>query len=468
MPNRQIEMMDPATVELDPAKNVRGHVADIDDLVAGILECGEVIEPVIAVRTASGGVLVRHGARRTLAAIKAGVELPVWIVGDEATDDQGVIDRMFAQWHENRDRADLTALDETRMMAALFSMGVPAATMATRTRRRVEVVEAVIAAAQSETVRAAIDQVPHADLETVAALQDFDGDDTATAKLAESLHKGPGEFAHELQRQRDARTRQAGHDTVAAGFEARGVTVTGQPSNSWELTLREWADDQGERFTDESHAGCPGHAAWLNQGHSAAPDGQWHPMYYCQDPKGNKHRAAASAASKPAGDDSAATAERRMVRANNDDWRSASKVRAGWLAELAKRARPPKDGVRFLLESVVRCDASVVKAQQNGWRVARKALTGSEGEQYKVDAETVTDMVARASSDARAQVIGLAVILGAYEADMDVDAWRYPATWRARYLTALAAWGYGLSAIEQAVADGQHYTRPAGDGAGER
>jgi hypothetical protein len=75
-------------------------------------------------------------------------------------------------------------------------------------------------------------------------------------------------------------------------------------------------------------------------------------------------------------------------------------------------------------------------------------------------------------------VIVLGLVLGAYEGATSVGTWRSAdSTWwggygeQSRlYLTALAGWGYGLSGIEQAVAEHRKWQPPpipATSGTGE-
>jgi ParB family transcriptional regulator, chromosome partitioning protein len=93
--------------DLDPREllvdvNIRTDARLDKDFVASIKDFGVVV-PIIAVRTAAGDVRVRFGHRRTLAAIEADLAtVPVEIVGDEATDDAGQIERILTQHAEKR------------------------------------------------------------------------------------------------------------------------------------------------------------------------------------------------------------------------------------------------------------------------------------------------------------------------------------------------------------------------------
>ena len=63
-------------------------------------------------------------------------------------------------------------------------------------------------------------------------------------------------------------------------------------------------------------------------------------------------------------------------------------------------------------------------------------------------------------SPAKAQHISLAVVLGGIEDSTGKNTWRYPKVSKARYFQQWAVWRYGLSEVEQIVADGTA-ARPA-------
>jgi ParB family transcriptional regulator, chromosome partitioning protein len=124
-----VEVLDPASLLVDV--NVR-HDARLDPaFVASIKEHG-VLVPIVAVRTAEGGVRVRFGHRRTLGAIEAGRQLvPVVIVADEAGDPTSgdtaaQVERIIGQWAENEHRTGLTVAERVDAMAQLSAFGVSA------------------------------------------------------------------------------------------------------------------------------------------------------------------------------------------------------------------------------------------------------------------------------------------------------------------------------------------------------
>ena len=68
------------------------------DFIASVADLG-VLVPIVAVRTATGGIRVRFGHRRTRAAVVAGLAtVPVVVVADEATSNAGQVERIVTQW----------------------------------------------------------------------------------------------------------------------------------------------------------------------------------------------------------------------------------------------------------------------------------------------------------------------------------------------------------------------------------
>src|SRR4249919_3179633 len=126
MPESTIERTDLDPTNLLVDVNIRKDARLDKDFVASIKELG-VLVPLVAVRTASGEVRVRFGHRRTLAAIEAGLPtVPVEIVGDEAADDAGQVERILGQYAENVHRSDLTAGEKVDVVAQLSAFGVKA------------------------------------------------------------------------------------------------------------------------------------------------------------------------------------------------------------------------------------------------------------------------------------------------------------------------------------------------------
>jgi ParB family chromosome partitioning protein len=98
-----VEHIDPATLLVDV--NIRTEATLDKDFLASIRDLGVLI-PIVAVRTPDGALRVRHGHRRTLAAVHHG--LPAVRVVVVGADDADEVNRIVSQWHENEYRAGLS------------------------------------------------------------------------------------------------------------------------------------------------------------------------------------------------------------------------------------------------------------------------------------------------------------------------------------------------------------------------
>ena len=122
---------------------------------------------------------VRFGHRRTLAAIEADLAtVPVEIVGDEATDDAGEIERILTQHAENAHRTALTDSEQLGVIEQLDAFGMSAAQIAKRTKIKRDTVNTALVVAKSDLAKAASDRYDFLTLEQAAAVAEFDDDPT--------------------------------------------------------------------------------------------------------------------------------------------------------------------------------------------------------------------------------------------------------------------------------------------------
>jgi ParB family chromosome partitioning protein len=114
---------------------------------------------------------------------------------------------------------------------------------------------------------------------------------------------------------------------------------------------------------------------------------------------------------------------------------------------------PPKGAAVFVAECLAR--DKFLLDQHHGDETAAKLLgLGNDTGTRTGIRELVAGL--GTGGDARAQVITLALVLGALEARTPKDAWRSSAAWgehvkSADYLRFLAANGYSLAAVEQVI-----------------
>ena len=106
--------------------------------------------------------------------------------------------------------------------------------------------------------------------------------------------------------------------------------------------------------------------------------------------------------------------------ASNRAWRSAETVRRQWLAQFLARKSLSKGALRFLLTELA----------TGHWALCQSLGTGSQAaaELLGLDGRTGITVALATASDQRAQVIGLALILGAYEEHTSTETWRTPRT----------------------------------------
>jgi ParB family chromosome partitioning protein len=281
-------------------------------------------------------------------------------------------------------------------------------------------------------------------LEQAAVVAEFQDDAAAVKALVVAAREGG--FDHLAQRLRDERTEALERTRITAELTAAGVAVIDQPhwtDPATDLGRLRGSDD--EPLSEAGHAGCPGHVAYLStwwvEGEDGSDQLEHSVVYACTDPDAYGHRSwfspsptTQAKAEKTDEERAEATVERRRVLAHNKAWRSAEVVRREWLASFCARKTPPKGAVRFVVESLMRADRPLVAALDRRNTSAGELL----GEPL-----ALTD----STSDSRAQVVGLGLVLAAYEADTGTHSWRNPSPVTARYLQFLATHGYELAAL---------------------
>jgi ParB family chromosome partitioning protein len=473
-------------------RNIRDAKPD-KALVDSIRTIG-VQEPISAVITAAGELLVRLGHRRTLGAIEAEREtVPVYVVGHDSDAKTDEILRVIAQRDENTHRAGLTTAEEIGVVETLTGLGLSAAQVAKQARMKRADVDNAITVSGSALTRKAADRYETLTLDQLVTVQEFE-DDAETVK-ALIVAATEGKFDHVAQRARNDRDEAAAKAQVIAVIEAEGVTVIERPGHSAPAkALRNIKanDEATEALSVETHAECPGHVAWIeNNWVTVTSDGSeveypdepgddadeeaWDAYeaeyervrldsrnvqrptacYGCADPTANGHvdrwGGGSSTSSKPKAADmseeerEAAKAKRALVVENNKAWTAAQPVRREFLHSFAGRKTAPKGAAAFIA-TALSVDASIagkgsdlaaewLGVKKTGWR---------------------TDLTpAKTATDSRALVVVLTQVLASYEAETTGDgAWRQDGTGNStgRYLRYLASLGYTLADVEEFAA----------------
>jgi ParB family chromosome partitioning protein len=508
-----LEHLDPAT--LDIGDNVRDEASLTKEFLASIAENG-VLVPITGVRDRDNAavVRVRNGQRRTLAAREVGLTtVPVYVLPSPiAAAGEESIDRIVHQIVTNDHKQDLTDAQRARGIQQMIGAGLSVTKVAKKLSVGKETVKAAEAAARSATAMQALSDA-QLSLAEAAAITEFEDMPGALDRHLSSA--GTRRFEHTVAQLREERVTAEAEAQAAQGYTERGFTILDQRPESWDeacIPLHYLVTADGSE-ADEHAVTAPAHWAVLLYEDTALcdvatgevvreDDVDWNtqdqrdvtpeeglrhantvtetavftPEYFCLD-----YRAAGltpdtwfarNAGMVTIGDDSAVDLdqdareaarqkvqdeqaeaekrERRKVLALNKLGDAAMGVRREFVKKLLARKTPPKGAAIFVADTLAR--DSYLLTNHNGLDTSAELL-GVDS------AEAVAKMAAglAANSDGRAQVITLALVLGALEARTPKDAWRNStASWShhvgsAEYLRWLEAQDYPLSAVEEVI-----------------
>ncbi|HEY3630588.1 MAG TPA: ParB/RepB/Spo0J family partition protein [Jatrophihabitantaceae bacterium] len=451
--NLTVENVDPSTLLVDV--NVRSDAALDKDFLASIRDLG-VLVPVVAVRTPDDALRVRYGHRRTLAAVEVGrASVPVIVTGDDDADETA---RIVSQWHENEHRAGLSTADKVAAVEQLSLLGLSAAQIVKKTRGRKDDVERALATASSALAKGAATRYDFLTLDMAAAVAEFDDQPETVKALVASAKSSEGEFAHCLQRARDEREEAAKVTALTAELAAAGVSIIDRPRHDERDThpIDNLADDKGKPLAAAGHAACPGHAAYIGR--------DWRgvrPVYVCTQVKTAGHRDRYSSSGRPAGTPmtDAEKQERRQVLANNKAWKSAETVRRAFLTKLLARKAAPKGSATYVAGELGRGIHEIRRGMERSHHLAAELLGLDPAKGRDVIAASAAD-----ATDARAQVLALAVVLGDIEEATSTDTWRHSSDTVRRYFAFLVANGYELADVEKLAAGQAKRRRSAARG----
>jgi ParB family chromosome partitioning protein len=511
-----LEHIDPNTLIVDT--NVRDD-ADLDaQFVASIKEHG-VLVPIVAVRGQDGQLLVRYGQRRTLAAREAGQHtVPVYVRSASGGDDAAqLVERVAGQIVENDHRRDLTTVQRAKDIQQMLDAGVSVTKVAKALAVNKDTVKAAGTAGKSQAAMEAL-STGQLSLTEAAALAEFDDVPGAVDKLIRA--SGTPWFDHTVAQLREQQASAAALREAEKPWQEKGFTILDRYPGSWDVDYVELSylrTATGEQ-ADETVVTNPAHWAvmlgeedvwidvetgdlveedvvdWDTQDNAEAlpAEGLRHantvkeatmfvPEYFCldyaaaglvlderfrrfaglglsgekstdtvdldgddQDAKAAREAAEAEAVRE------AERRERRKVIALNKLGEAALQVRREFVTKLLARKTPPKGAAIFVAECLARDSALLTDHQAQD---TAAELLGVEGGQAV--AKLVADL--SANGDGRAQVITLALVLGALESRTPKDAWRGSAGYWARhvgsaeYLRWLTDNGYQLAAVEEVV-----------------
>lgn len=486
-----------AVVDVDPStlllqRNVRDAQVD-PDLVRSIKDVG-VLQPITAVLTAEGALLVRFGERRTLSAIEAQrPSVKVYITAEDSAEKEAEVLRIVSQRDENTHRKGMSTADDLRVVEQLSLMGLSAAQVAKRARIKRNDVDTALSVIGSTIAHKAVDRYEALTLEQAAIVAEFEDDAEVVKALV--VAATTGQFGHVAQSARDDRAEATDRESVLTALAEAGVTVMDKPAHDDKAThkLTRLATNSktiNKPITVDEHAGCAGHVAWLDtdwvyvdvtgarvqpptRPADGADEAAWEAfraegsrqrtesrqvlravaVYGCTGWAKNGHvdrHATTNGSSRvPAAQMSdeqraKAKAERKLVIDNNKAWSASQPVRRDFVATLAKAKTAPKGTARFLASAL--CLDPSVSGSVGGNGLAAEWL-GKKSSGYGY-----TDLSpAQSATEARALVVALVQMLGGYENGLTDSCWRSDGTHNAtgRYLRFLQTCGYVLSDVEK-------------------
>jgi len=486
---RELQQVDPRNLQLE--NNVRAEASLTKDFIASIKELG-VLMPVIAVRNPDGILMVRAGQRRTAAAREAGLtSIPVYIT-DEGTDDAS---RLVTQIVENDQRLGLQADDRAMGIQALIDTGMSVTKIAKRLSIPAAQVKKSSAVASSKAALEAL-QKESLTLDQAAEIAEFEEDSDAVDSLIEASRRGY--FDHELARQKVDREYRQRLSEASQPYIERGVTVlearpmygdTEMVSEDFladaegnevereailasvEANPQAWAvllDEESVFTTSDGEVIPEIQIDWATETDpdSEPEEGLVHAAtveetvvfvasdYYCLDPdaagfalserfqrvqaQGGQVTATPTIAEREA-----EKRERRKVLALNKAGDAAQGVRRAFVTSLLQRKTPPKGSALFIAKMLT-ADPSLLAGYTAA--VTAAELLGVASDQLVASTADSTDQ--------RAEIITLGLVLSALEIRAPKGAWRAPSAHVVgpkEYLGFLADCGYSLSTVEQVM-----------------
>jgi len=508
-----IEHIDPHSLILD--ENVRDDAALSKAFIANIAENG-VLVPITGVRDPQRHevVRVRNGQRRTLAAREVGLSsVPVYVLASTAADvSQETIDRIVHQIVTNDHKRDLTDAQRARGIQQMIDAGISVTKVAKRLSVPKHTVKAAHTAARSAT---AMDALASGQLilTEAAAITEFEDMPGAVDRLIKSA--GGTWFEHTVAQLRQERDAAQARADAAQPFADKGFTILGQRPDSWDpacIPLHHLVTADGDEADDTAVADPAHWAVFLvddtalcdvetgqvvdeqtvdwdteDQPDATPAEGLRHantvtdkevctPDYYCLDYRsagltpqswfarqaGLAHTdtgeavdlddEAREAARQQAAIDKAEAdkRERRKVLALNKLGDAALGVRREFVKKLLARKTPPKGAAIFVADCLAR--DSALLTNNNALDTTADLLGVNSGQAV---AKLVVDLPA--NGDGRAQVIALALVLGALESRTPKDAWRNNTGWwghhlgSSEYLRWLADNDYPLAPVEEVM-----------------
>ncbi len=452
-----------------------------------------VLQPISAIRHDDGSVEVRDGQRRTLAARAAGLtSVPVYVVTDAAADAKtATLERITHQLVANEQREALTQGQRITAVEQMLNLGVTPTKAAKALGIKRSTVDAIAATVKSERARHEA-ETGALTLEQAAAIAEFDGDEDTVEDLMRAA-RWQSSFDHVLAQKRERREERARMAQATKAYIERGFTIEphelftfsgstqpmrwlrtadGEPVTEehitdpkiWSVYVREdnvYLDTVTGEIVSERKIDwrCKTEGDPVARVNNREDDEylvpvwrtshsyDYTPTFYCHDPAAEgftgRDRSPLAPAATEQEEAEKARAQRRRVIALNKLFKTATGVRETFLRNLLARKTPPPTTAVWTATHLTR-DVGLI-SEYNARSIASDLLGNKAHVLY-------ADMVPDGTSENRAQVITLALVLGAYEARAQKHTWRqWDGSRVDEYLRFLRDLGYQLSEIEEVM-----------------
>ena len=286
-----IEHIDPATLIVET--NVRTTVPLDKGFIDSVRENG-VLMPLLAWRDQDGGVHVRAGQRRTLAAREVGTPtVPVYVV-DGAGDDEAR--RLVEQMIENEQREQLTDAERVEAWKQMELAGLSVTAIARRTGTKRDRIKTGIAVAHSNT-GAELVSTAGLTLDQAAMLLEFEDDPEAVARLTEEATRRPGYFPTAVQRERDDRTAAANRAALIEAEAAKGHRILDERPDYYSASpasIGDLIDEEGNSVDSDKIQGKDGISVWVHTIYG----GDARVTYFVDDPAAHGYQLSGYAAAQ--------------------------------------------------------------------------------------------------------------------------------------------------------------------------
>lgn len=258
--------------------------------------------------------------------------------------------RIIAQLIENMHREDMRESEIANAYAQLsIELGLDADQIATRVAQDPKKVRASIAlAAMPKTARSAVDDGALT-LEDAELIAEFESDPKAYKRLLDTIERG-GKLDWTLKNERRKAATAVLRREATQTLKAAGVRMVGEPYGfSWkgskEVGLDRLADADGVVMTPESHASCPGNAAFFDESAS----GDLKATFLCRDPHQYGHRVSGSYSFLSPAEKAAKAAAEQADRERREALAIAQEIRHEFIQELCRSKKVPKGMTKRLL-----------------------------------------------------------------------------------------------------------------------